>query len=425
LTPDLEAKLAQAHAQGFQRICSFESQGGGFGWYGARPGHVLLTAYGVMFLADLAKVHPCDKGILDRAVAFLERSQDAQGRWHGDGSHTTWRKLGDAALPSTAYVAWALRKAGRDDTPVLGRAEQYLRKADTGDAYALSLLANAYPWEKNVDILAKVQKDDHWTTELESWNHARGRAAEIETTALAVLALAKRRPDLADQGAAWLVRQKDPHGSWGSTQATVLALQALAATGGGAKGKGAPARLWVNGKEIEKAFAAGDEVQSYDISPFLKPGANEVTIESEARVNAQVSGRSYVPWSTEDVVRGVEGLNLIVSYDRLEAKVGETVTCTVKVEADGFMVIAEVAIPPGFTVDAGALEDLVRRNVVDKYAQTGRALTFYLPGKGGAFSYALKPRYPARVSIPRSVAYEYYTPDRRVIAPPVEMVVGN
>ncbi len=425
MTPDLEAKLAQAHNQGFQRICSFESQGGGFGWFGGRGGHVLLTAYGVMFLADLAKVCDFDKGILERAVRFLEGAQDREGRWHGDGSHHTWRQLGDAAIPSTAYVAWAFRKAGRDDTPALGRAEQYLRKVDTGDAYALALLANAYPWQKNLEVLAKVFRDDHWTTSLESWNHARGRAAEIETTALAVLALAKHQPELADKGASWIVRQKDPHGSWGSTQATVLALHALAATGGGAKGKGAAARLRVNGKEMEKPFVASDEAQSFDISPYLRTGRNEIEIESDARVNAQVGGRYYVPWGTEDIVRGVEGLNLSVSYDRLEAKVGEAVTCTVKVEADGFMVIAEVAIPPGFTVDTAALEDLVRRNVVDKYSQTGRALTFYLPGKGATFSYALKPRYPVRVSVPRSAAYEYYTPDKRVIAPPVEIVVGQ
>jgi hypothetical protein len=83
-------------------------------------------------------------------------------------------------------------------------------------------------------------------------------------------------------------------------------------------------------------------------------------------------------------------------------------------------------IPAGFTVDSGALEDLVRRKVVDKYTQTGRGLTFYLPGKSATWSYPLKPRYPVRVSIPRSIVYEYYTPDRRAISPPFEMsVVGN
>jgi hypothetical protein len=104
-------------------------------------------------------------------------------------------------------------------------------------------------------------------------------------------------------------------------------------------------------------------------------------------------------------------------------KVGETVTCTVKVEADAFAMMAEVAIPPGCTVDTSGLEDLVRQRVIDKYTQTGRALVFYLPGKGATFSYGLKPRYPLKVALARSVAYEYYTPDRRVIVPPQEFEV--
>jgi A-macroglobulin receptor binding domain len=95
----------------------------------------------------------------------------------------------------------------------------------------------------------------------------------------------------------------------------------------------------------------------------------------------------------------------------------------VKVDADAFAMMAEVAIPPGCTVDSSVLEELQRNRVIDKYTQTGRTLIFYLPGKGATFSYGLKPRYPLKVSLPRSVAYEYYTPDRRVIVPPQDFEV--
>ena len=74
-------------------------------------------------------------------------------------------------------------------------------------------------------------------------------------------------------------------------------------------------------------------------------------------------------------------------------------------------------------MDSAALDALVQKRVVDKVAQNGRALIFYLPGKESTFSYELKPRYPATVSVPRSVAYEYYTPDRRAISPPQELTV--
>jgi uncharacterized protein YfaS (alpha-2-macroglobulin family) len=420
LTPELEARLKQAHTTGLQRIVSFESEGGGFGWYGGRGAEPALTAYGLLYLADLSRVFDFDRGVMDRAVAYLERAQDGAGGWPSAVGKLAGGGGADARFAATAYVAWALRKAGKDDTRALGRAEEYLKAADTGDPYALALIGLAFPWKPTLDALAKAVKDGGWTTRQETWTRARGDAAYVETTALAVLALEKHAPELADRGAEWLVQRKGPYGAWGSTQATVLALQALAAAGGAPRGP-VSGRLWVNGKEIPGAFPGGDGPQSVDVSSHLVPGRNEVVIESSDRVNGQVSGRCYVPWSTDDLLRQVDGLNLNVSYDRSEARVGDVVTCTVKVEADGFMVIAEVAVPPGFTVDSASLDDLVRRKVVDKVGQDGRKLVFYLPGKSATFGYPLRPRYPAQVSVPRSVAYEYYTPDRRVISPPQDL----
>ncbi len=422
LTRETEARLNEAHRVGLQKILSFEAAGGGFGWYGGREGNALLTAYGTMFLADLAKVFDYDKRILERSIAWLEKAQDSRGRWIGSDGHSTWQRLSDAEIPCTAYVAWALKRAGRDDTVVLGRAEQFLRQARADDAYVAALIANAFPTRENLERLAKLGKDGVWNTKLSSWTRSRDGAADLETTALAVLALSASHPEPADLGAAWLVRSRDPYGAWGSTQGTVLALRALAAAGGGSRDK-AGARLRVNGKEIPNAFTETDEAQSFDISPYLAKGASEVVLETSRRVNAQVAGRYYLPWGAEDMIRGVDGLNLKVAYDRTEVKLGDTVTCSVQVEADSFMVMAEVAIPPGCSVDPSSLDDLVRRKVIDKYTQTGRTMVFYLPGKGATFSYVLKPRYPLKVSLPRSVAYEYYTPDRRVIVPPQDFEV--
>jgi hypothetical protein len=203
----------------------------------------------------------------------------------------------------------------------------------------------------------------------------------------------------------------------------VLALRALTATGGGGNRDKVATKLSLNGKSIPNAFTESDEGQSFDISPLLVRGANEIVLETSRRVNAQVSGRYYVPWSADDILGMVPGLNLQVTYDRAEVKVGEILTCAVKVEADAFAIMAEVSIPPGCTVDSSVLEDLVTRKVVDKVGQNGRTLIFYLPGKGATFSFPLKPRYPMKVVVPRSVAYEYYTPDRRVVVPPTALEV--
>jgi len=423
LTKETEARLQQMHSIAVQKILSFESSGGGFGWYPGRESNLVLTAYGTMFLADLAKVYEFDRRILDRTIAWLENRQDPAGTWTGQDHGSTWNRLSNAAIPSTAWVAWALKRAGRDDTRALGKAEEFLRRVDDDDSYAAALIANAFPNRINLDRLAKMGKEGRWRTNVESWTRSRGQSADLETTALAVIALANHAPAIADEGAAWILKQRDPWGAWGSTQPTVLALRALAATGGGASRDKVAAKLSVNGKDIPNAFVESDAAQSVDISPYLVKGTNQIVVESTRKVNVQVAGRYYVPWTSEDTIGGVDGLNFTVKYDRTEAKVGDTVTCTVTVAADSFALMAEVAIPPGFTVDPSGLEDLVRRRVIDKYSQTGRTMIFYLPGKGATFSYALKPRYPVKVSVPRSVAYEYYTPDRRVLVPPQDFEV--
>ena len=53
----------------------------------------------------------------------------------------------------------------------------------------------------------------------------------------------------------------------------------------------------------------------------------------------------------------------------------------------------------------------------------GREPASTTQGKGASFSYPLRARYPAKVSVPRSLAYEYYTPERRVLVPPADIEV--
>jgi uncharacterized protein YfaS (alpha-2-macroglobulin family) len=423
LTKDAEARLRQAHSISVQKMLSFENPQGGFGWYPGREANLLLSAYGTMFLADLAKVYDYDRAVLDRTIPYLERHQGPEGQWAAADHGATWSRLSNSAIPSTAYTAWALQRAGRGDSAAVGKARDYVARFDDSDGYAAALIANAFPTQRNLEQLVRLAKDGHWSTKIQTWTRSRDGSADLEATALAVLALAQHAPKLTDEAAGWIVRARDPYGSWGSTQATVLALRALTATGGGGNRDKVATKLSVNGKSIPNAFNESDEGQSFDISPLLVRGANEIVLETSRRVNAQISGRYYVPWSADDVLGLVPGLNLQVTYDHSEVKVGEILTCSVKVEADAFAIMSEVAIPPGCTVDSSVLEDLVTRKVVDKVGQNGRTLIFYLPGKGASFSFPLKPRYPMKVIVPRSVAYEYYTPDRRVVVPPTALEV--
>ncbi len=93
------------------------------------------------------------------------------------------------------------------------------------------------------------------------------------------------------------------------------------------------------------------------------------------------------------------------------------------------MVMLDLGIPPGFSVDAGDFAEMVGAKKVKKFSVTSRQVTLYLgdvkAGDVQHFEYTLKPKYPIKAKTPSSVAYEYYTPSNRATAPPVELVVED
>ncbi len=91
------------------------------------------------------------------------------------------------------------------------------------------------------------------------------------------------------------------------------------------------------------------------------------------------------------------------------------------------MVMLDLGVPPGFTVDAGEFAELVAAKRVNKFSVTSRQIILYLgdvkPGQELTFEYTLTPKYPIKAKTPASTAYEYYTPTNRGTAAPAEIVV--
>jgi hypothetical protein len=94
-----------------------------------------------------------------------------------------------------------------------------------------------------------------------------------------------------------------------------------------------------------------------------------------------------------------------------------------------YMVMLDLGIAPGFTVDPGDFAEMVNKNKVKKFEITSRQVIIYLgdvrPGDELHFEYSLRARFPLRAQTPASVAYEYNTPSNRVQAAPVELTVTD
>jgi hypothetical protein len=93
------------------------------------------------------------------------------------------------------------------------------------------------------------------------------------------------------------------------------------------------------------------------------------------------------------------------------------------------MVMLDLGIAPGFTVDPGDFAEMVDKGSIKKFSLTPRQVILYLgdvkPGDTLTFEYTLRPKYALRARTAPSTAYEYNTPANRAEARPVELVVED
>jgi hypothetical protein len=467
-SPALLMKAESFLSVGYQKLLTFERPGGGFDWWGNGEPLVWLSAYGLQEFNDMAKVYPVDKGVITRTQAWLMKQQANDGTWskigatHGEAIE----RMGDPKLLLTAYVTWSIL----DSTPKtpewkktpeyakLKKSIEYIReqapKAD--NAYILALCANALAsWDATDDstfeVLTKVLKTlDGKKERHKEWNavcfpaggqslsYSRGDSLTVETTALTVLAMVKNGQftNNVNQALTYLIKSKGAYGHWGSTQATILALKALIAGMGGSEHKGeTPYVIKVNGKQVADGKVTKDNADvmaQFDLREHLKSGDNEVSIEvkGETSLMYQVVGRNFIPHG-KDVKGEKPILEVNVEYDRTKLSTKDMLkakaTMTYNGKTPTYMVIVDLPIPPGFTVDGGDFAELVKSKKVEKFSVTSRQVTLYLgdvkEGDKHVFEYTLKPKYPLKAKAPGAVVYEYYTPTNRAATKPVELVV--
>src|SRR5215831_1108174 len=441
---------------GYQKLLTFERPGGGFDWWGNGEPLVWLSAYGLQEFNDMAKVYPIDKGVITRTQAWLLKQMAADGTWskigatHGEAIE----RMGDPRLLLTSYVVWALLDSGTPKDQVKKSIEyirENVKKAD--NAYILALAANALAaFDPDDDstlevlkVLEKKRQDNaeektcFFPTGGQSLSYARGDSLTVETTALTALAMLRTNQfhNVANRSLTYLVKAKAPDGTWGSTQATILALKALVAGAGNKPQKEtATFSILVNGKKVaggEVNEQNSDVLQLFDLKEHTQVGSNKVTIEvdHETQMLFQVVGRHFEPWKNEVVKKPL--LEIGVDYDRTKLSTANLLRAKATLKYNGevptYMVIVDLPVPPGFTVDPGDFAEMVAAKKVQKFSVTSRQVTLYLgdvkPGDVLPFEYGLKPKYPVKAKSPSAVAYEYYTPSNRAASKPVELTVTD
>lgn len=449
--PQIEARARQYVHLGYQRLLGFEIPSGGFDWYGNPPANVSLSAYGLLEFRDMAKVHDVDPNVIARTRNWLLAQRRPDGAWAADGRsfHGLDSLREQLELATTAYVAWAVFSGGDFSAEAAPTLDYLLahEPATVDDPYVLSLIIAAVAAIDSshtaiggyVERLVSLKQGDadgkrvFWRQpgQARTMFHGAGPAGEVETTAMAALALlaAREHPLLTRGALAWLVEQKDARGAWHSTQATVLALKALLAGTGQPLGDNAQRRLAVtlNGEEIQSLEIPADQAEvmrQVDLSRLFTPGQRrlELSESTETGTTYQVIVSYHSPADGDAPTTGAPPpLSIDIAYDRQRLEVDQTVSTVATVVSNmseaAPMVILDLPIPGGFLLERGELDELVGSGAIAKYEITPRQAIVYLrelPAGGKLeLRYRLRATMPVKVSVPAGQVYEYYNPANR------------
>lgn len=468
LDTPVAAKAKRYVEEGYQRLRGYQSASGGFAYWASSGPDVALTAYALRFLHDASQVTEVDSSVTDRAKRWLISQQRSDGSW----PVVSWDKNEDPQRTAmlTALVARSIAgvetSAGSNERSALVRALDYLelRSESVDEPYliasyslAASLAgetARANKANKRLKTLAHAEgTKTYWALETNTPFYGWGLAGRIETTALAIQALARegelRDPEatnLQARALLFLIFNKDRFGVWYSTQATINVLDAIQAslndrysTRSGTNS----ISIQINGNAVRN-IALPTDVRTItpitvDLSGDLKPGVNQVSFTRAgvgSPVSLQVVNTYYIPWQTNTNLAHVrasdsESVRLQTSFDKFEAKIMEEITCRVKAERIGFrgygMLLAEIGLPPAVDVDRASLDIAVKNSdgAVNHYdVLPDRVVVYLWPRAGGSeFTFKLRPRLAMTAKAAPSTIYDYYNPEAKAVVAPGTFVV--
>jgi CD109 antigen len=446
LKPEVMAKAEVMMLTGYQRELTYRRDDGSFSAFGQndKGGSLWLTGFVLKTFAQGRDLIYVDEGVLSSAQTWIRDHQQADGSFVPVGFVHHQELLGGlkgkGAL--TAFAAVALREAG--DSDGAARAERYLEGSLDGmaDAYTLAIATYALALGKSAraraardKLMALAKENDaglYWGDLVVPTNppatppvptiptQMPSRSAAIETTGYAALALLQLGETLdAGRAIRWLASQRNAQGGFGSTQDTVVALQAMTAAATSSRGDIDATVAIQSGswrKELKIAADNADVLQVIDVP--VDPAAT-VEVRGKGQIQAQVVRRFNLP-AVETTAQPV--FRVSVSYGAEQVQVNDLITVTANVAFNppepvaAGMVVLDIAVPTGFE----AVEDSLRAAVskeprLKRFDVAGRKVIFYIedmqPNDRLQIAFQARALYPVKAQPVSSQAYAYYRPE--------------
>lgn len=224
----------------------------------------------------------------------------------------------------------------------------------------------------------------------------------------------------ASRAAKWLVSRRNAYGGFGSTQDTVVALQALTEYSTDARAD-VDLTIKVKADGIDKKLKITQE--NFDVLQVVEVPINsevEIITEGKGEAIAQVVRRFNVP----EAENRERILNISVDYDVTQVEVNDLVTVSVELEftppepMEAGMIVLDVSVPTGFAPVTESVANVVEKEEkIKRYEVAGRKVIFYIEnmvqGDRLIFSFSVQAMYPVKAKGVSSQTYSYYQPNIR------------
>ncbi|XP_071544262.1 CD109 antigen-like isoform X7 [Panulirus ornatus] len=256
LNEELQGRGKRHLETGYQQQLNYRRDDGSFSAFGSRDdsGSTWLTAFVIKSLSEAGRHIDVEEEVLTAAVDWLLEQQQEDGSFAEVGTVNNEAMQGGASkgVPLSAYVIIALLTKQKPPVAkvrnVINRAVDFLASGldDVDDFYSLAIATYAlhladHPQRDaayyKLEAIAKVEDNMKWweTGKLTKTYETivESRPLDVETTSYALLTYIQRsltRDALPIMR--WLVRQRNQHGGFQSTQDTVVGMAALAALAG-------------------------------------------------------------------------------------------------------------------------------------------------------------------------------------------------
>jgi uncharacterized protein YfaS (alpha-2-macroglobulin family) len=417
--PEIEKRARELIETGYRRLIGFETEQNGFEWFGHTPAHEALTAYGLLEFTDMQEFINVDQQMLTRTKDFLLSRRDGKGSFNlASGGYDRL-----ASVPNkiaNIYIVYALTQAGIGKTILPEYQTAVSNAIQSKDGYQMAMMAIAasnMKIEKDYLELMRLLNDSYLKTKLSSETsvvNSRDASLRVESMALYALALAREknpRIGLIAEIVSGILSEKSYYG-YGSTQATVLALEAVVEysklvgqiSAGTSVGFTLNTKILQPGKNVEANFREGENSFSVQYSDDKK----------SFPYNFEVSYYTLTPPNSEKAE-----LKLSTKVNNAKAKVGETVRLEIEVKNNKStlqpMAIAKIGIPAGLSAQPWQLKEIMEKKEVAYYEVFDNYLVLYWMGFGvnetKKINLDLKAEIPGTYKGKASNTYLYYTPE--------------